>query len=54
MFRNSFKDHGQIKFCAPVTTFSSYRFEARGLKFGMKIFQINVVKLVGQVFEFLS
>jgi len=47
MFRNLWK----IKFGVSVTTISSYCFKARGLKFDMKI---NVVKLVGQIFEFLS
>jgi len=54
MFKNSIRDFGKIKFCASVTTISSYSFEARGLKFGMKIHLITAVKLVGQIFEFLS
>jgi len=44
--------HGKIKFHASITTIS-YSFEARGLKFGMKIYLINAVKLVGQIFKFL-
>jgi len=50
--RNSIRDHGKIKFCASVATLSSYSFEARGLKFVMKIHLINAVKVVGQIFTF--
>jgi len=53
MFRNSVRDHGKINFFVSVTTISSYSFEARGFKFGMKIYLINAVKLVGQIFKFL-
>jgi len=49
MFRNYIRDSRKIKL-----TISSYIFEARGLKFGMKIHLINEVKLIGQIFEFLS
>jgi len=52
MLRNSLRDRGKIKFSASVTTISSYSFEARGLKFGMKIYLINAVKLISQIFEF--
>jgi len=40
----------KIKFCTSVPTMSSWSFEARGLKFGMKIRLINAVKLVSQIF----
>jgi len=54
MFKNSKKDREKIKFCGSVKTISPYSFEARELKFGMKIYLINTVKLVGHFFEFLS
>jgi len=44
----------KIKFHAYVATVYSYSFKASGLKFGMKIYLINAVKVVGQIFEFLS
>jgi len=47
----SLRDCEKIKFCASVTTISSCSFEARGLKFGMKIYLINAMKLVGQIFK---
>jgi len=53
MFRNSIKIE-KIKFCVCVATISSYIFVARELKFGMNFYLINAVKLVGQIFEFLS
>jgi len=49
IFRNSIRDRGKIKCHASVTAISSYSFETRGLKFGMKIHLINAVKLVGQI-----
>jgi len=55
MFRNSIRDRGTLKFHVSVTTFSSYSFEARGLKIGgMKIHLNSMVKIVGKIFEFLS
>jgi len=52
MFRNFIKNCGKIKFHS--STISPYSFEAGGLKFGMKIYLINAVKLVGQILEFFS
>jgi len=46
MLRNSIRVHKKLKFHASV----AYSFEAGALKFGMRIYLINVVKLVGQIF----
>jgi len=51
MFKNSIWDCGKLRFRASI---SSYDFEARGLILGMKNHLINAVKLVSQIFEFLS
>jgi len=45
---------GKINFVSQSVTTISYSFEARGLKFGMKIHIINAVKLVIKICEFLS
>jgi len=54
LFRNSIRERGKIKFCASFTTILSYSFKAKGLKFGMKAHSTIVVKLVGQILEFVS